>query len=584
MNRYGNRLGTRRSTDVKNGERRAQLSVNAGPDGEWVAGEYQLAAQAPRGGRAPYTGLWTIVGGGTGTFDDDEAENAVFAADDDTDVITLRWTVTDAAGAVASDTVRICPPLVTSAGADDDGTVGEPFSLLGSATGGVPPYVYAWVKTSGDGNAVILDASDATTTVTCDEADDYVMTLTATDARGVGDSDSMTLTIEEEVVGDPFVLYPAFDRSVVPWHTGAGAWGAQCALQEPTLPTITRSVSVDNINDFNTEAAVAGTQITVTASLSGVAGINANDVRVIINDGVKVEILEPSNIARLHVRGQVAGQHNTGMFGLFKTSGTCTDIVLEGLDSDGDSTFFGAGWQHRCFHMGDHLGGIATRVACLYLRCIAGGYVWLGAARHVLIAACNWYGGGMTRDDAGYVEGWTFRAHEGPITIVDSIFASTRYHQIRPAAQDDTGDELLYCGRSKLIALAEGKAVWAWNNLGLSEGVGEGFILEDSEIYSYADAGCPSSYEISVTDCAYSRVRNNDFFGGGTAVYSQAILNSAAGDGGGDPGDHDWTVGNTFTALGALPAWGSTGDPTAIARPGGGSWIAGEDVCPGYEE
>lgn len=383
---------------------------------------------------------------------------------------------------------------------------------------------------------------------------------------------------------DPFTLYPDFDRNEVPWHTAAGGWGDQCALQEPALPTTTRSVSVATNGAFNTESAVPGTQITVTASISGVCGITADDVRVIINNGCKVEILEPSGVSRLHVRGQTAGQHNTGMFGLLKTSGVCTDIVIEGLDSDGSSSFFGAGWENRCFFMGDHLGGVAERVAILYTRAIAGGWVWLGAAKHVLVAACNFYSGGMTRSDAGYVEGWTMRWHEGPVTIVDSQLWSTRYHQLRPAAQEGVTEELLFIGRSKLVATAEGKAVWAWNNLNLSDGIGEGFVLENSEVYSYAAPGCPSSYEISVTDCTYSRVRNNDFFGGGTAVYSQAILNSAAGAGGGDPGDHDWTVGNTFTALTVYPDWGATGDPRLIARPGGGDWIAGEDVCPGYEE
>lgn len=172
------------------------LSINAGPDVDFVGGEAQLAAPGALGGsKAPfeYTYEWVVLSGGTGTFDDETALDAIFTPDDDTVPSYLQLTVTDYYGGTATDTMWVIPPFEVSAGADDAVNTYQLMTLAGSATGGVPPYVYAWVKTVGAGTAEFVDAADPDTDVYFTEEDEYTLTLTVTDARGVSEGDDTVI-------------------------------------------------------------------------------------------------------------------------------------------------------------------------------------------------------------------------------------------------------------------------------------------------------------------------------------------------------------------------------------------------------
>jgi hypothetical protein len=108
--------------------------------------------------------------------------------------------------------------------------------------------------------------------------------------------------------------------------------------------------------------------------------------------------------------------------------------------------------------------------------------------------------------------------------------------------------------------------------------IGAGAIIEDSAVYSYFPAGCfYNAHDLRATHAQYSRVRNTRFFSGGpgAAPWTLAQLNSTSRLAG---GDHDWTVGNTFAPLTALPAWTGPGDPTLIPLPLPAS-LAGEGAC-----
>jgi len=76
------------------------LTSNAGEDAEEICSlSYTLHANQPDAGK---TGTWTIQSGGTGSFDDIHAYNAVFTADAK-NAYVLRWTVSDGSNTVFDD-------------------------------------------------------------------------------------------------------------------------------------------------------------------------------------------------------------------------------------------------------------------------------------------------------------------------------------------------------------------------------------------------------------------------------------------------------------------------------------------------
>ena len=328
---------------------------------------------------------------------------------------------------------------------------------------------------------------------------------------------------------------------------------------------------MNSLAEFNAAASTPGARITVATGWSGnsVATINANDTDVILPAGVSIGAVVMGNwprttpIARVRIRGPVPGTHSGGRMGQYRDFALVTDVVIDGIDLNGDSSFGGAETNTAFRAEG-------TRMAVLNSRVISAGPTWLGGAKHVVIANTNFYHGAASRAQAGFVEGWGIRNNAGPFTIIDSRVQGTRYHNIRLHSVGGTG-ELLYIARSTIVATAEGRTAWMWN---LSDpnnplGRGQGAVMEGNSVYTYAAASCGLGSNLSSDNVTWSRVANNRFFGAGIAVFSSVTAN-----GGG-------TAGNTFAPLVAFPAWAGPGDPRQVPLPNGMTVIAGEGQCPG---
>jgi hypothetical protein len=369
----------------------------------------------------------------------------------------------------------------------------------------------------------------------------------------------------------PYPLYDALDLSRVPWHNGAGAWGPQVQLQAPALPVTTRTVDVSSLQQFNRAASVSGTLINITRGWAGdtTATIDANDIDVVIPAGVAIGAVElgtwprDTALARIRIRGD-------GRMGQYRDHASVSDVTIDGIDLNGDSGFDGAETD-SAFRIA------STRVAVLNVRATASAYVWLGDARQAVIANSNLFHGAATRDAlGGDIGGWGIRNTGGPLTIVDSRIQGTRYNNLRtqPAGR---GGDLLYVARTTFVNTAEGgRVAWLWDNLGNSRANGQGAIIEDSAIYSYGPPGCASYTDLRAPNVTYSRIRRNRFFSGGSINWSQAVLDSMEKL---PAGDHDWSVGNTFERLAALPDWGGPGDPTQIPLPRRLSFSLGAGAC-----
>ena len=103
--------GTRLSGKLSGGDGAALpplVAPDAGTDsGVWASAAQTLNGSAATGGVAPITYLWTVQSGGTGTFDDATAIDAVFTATSPGAAVVLRLTATDAALQTAYDEVTI---------------------------------------------------------------------------------------------------------------------------------------------------------------------------------------------------------------------------------------------------------------------------------------------------------------------------------------------------------------------------------------------------------------------------------------------------------------------------------------------
>jgi hypothetical protein len=372
--------------------------------------------------------------------------------------------------------------------------------------------------------------------------------------------------------------FPGLNLGSIPWHNGSGAWGPQVLIEYPSLPVTMKTVNVSTPQEFRYAASDPGTEIVITTGWAGNLNvvINANDIDVVIPPNVAIGGVElgtwprQTPISRVRIRGPVPGTHSGGRMGQFRDFALASDIIIDGIDINGDSEF-GVGETNQAFRVS------GTRIAVINTRAIAGAYLWLGAAKHVIIANSNFYHGAATRSAMGISEGWGIRNTGGPITIIGSRVEGTRYHNIRVQSVGGTG-ELLYVSDSVLVAVHEGRTAWLWNNLSNGPWFGQGAIIENSQIFSFTAPNCVFGQQIDAGNVTYSRIMNNEFFGAGNAVFTQAYLDNNAGYGG-QPGDHDWSVGNEFNSLTALPSWTGPGDPRTIPLPGGVPFSSGESPC-----
>lgn len=386
---------------------------------------------------------------------------------------------------------------------------------------------------------------------------------------------------EPAIPASAYPWYPRFDLSSVPWHTAAGGWGPRFPLQAPAAPSTTRSVSVSSVDQFDAAAAVPGTRITINAGWAGntVATVNASDIDIVIPSGVSIGAIQfgvyprTTPISRVRIRGTTPGTRSGGRMGQYRDHELVSDVIIDGIDMNNDSGFPG-GETNAVFR------AYANRLAVVNVRAHAAGALWLGSARHVVIANSNMFHGAATRASVGYIEGWGLRNTGGPISIVDSRIQGTRYHNLRPQSVGNPG-ELFFATRSVFVAQAEGRTGWLWNNLGNGPWNGQGVMLVDNDIYAYQASTCILGPELSVENANWSRVANNRFYGAGAVAFDQGFLNREASRGVNGTAAHNWSEGNAFSTFSRTPAWGGPGDPREIPLPGGRSVISGEGQCPG---
>ncbi|GMU23395.1 MAG: hypothetical protein AMXMBFR13_34730 [Phycisphaerae bacterium] len=179
------------------------LFVTAGPDKIVSPGGRAQLEGAASGGATPYTYAWTSEPVQTPVPGLDDPTKAQPMASPTT-TMTYRLTVTDAAGKVGSDFVKVTVTTVITvkAGADRTISLGDSVQLSGSVTGGQPPYTVLWTPAEGLSatNIFIPVASPNVTTA---------YTLKVTDALDKYATDTVTVTVT-----NPFSISAGADRTI----------------------------------------------------------------------------------------------------------------------------------------------------------------------------------------------------------------------------------------------------------------------------------------------------------------------------------------------------------------------------------
>ena len=226
--------------------------ADAGSDTTIASGGSTTLQGAGSGGLPPYTYAWSPS---TGLSSPSIAQPAASP----TSTITYTLTVSDDLGQTDTDTVTVTvlPPVFAQAGSDKTVTPGDSTTLEGSASGGVPPYSYAWSPTAGlsDASAPQPVASPTSTTT---------YTLTVTDDYGQTDTDTVTVTVAAAVAaeagpdttiasGGSTILQGSASGGVSPysysWSPTAGLSDAS-APQPVASPTSTTTYTLTVTDDY----------------------------------------------------------------------------------------------------------------------------------------------------------------------------------------------------------------------------------------------------------------------------------------------------------------------------------------------
>lgn len=364
---------------------------------------------------------------------------------------------------------------------------------------------------------------------------------------------------------EPYAHYPALDLAAIPFHAGAGAWGAQRRIEAPALPVTTRSVTVHSAAELAAEGLVPGSEITVGTSFSELCILfgDITDVDVIVPEGITTGPIfigraVPGSVThRLRVRGETAGRHSGGRVGALSFFGdTITDVVIDGLDLNGEDNEGGAGLFY--------FAGYVERAAVVHVRGHAVGWVALGSGTDLVFAGNNFIADGRPRGVNGFEEGWGIRMQASPVVVFDSRIDGTRYHKVRVHSDPRSTRHYFWASENVFVDPNEGRILTTMHGAQMNGDPYEvwngGMWATHNTVYAEAGAaGCEDLVSFDPGVSPYGVLTDNTFYG---LITARTAEEEAA-----DGADIDRTTGNTYAAWQNPSAWDEPGDPNEIPLP-----------------
>jgi hypothetical protein len=356
---------------------------------------------------------------------------------------------------------------------------------------------------------------------------------------------------------DPYSLYPTLDLNTIPFHTAAGGWGAQSAVEEPSTPVTTTQTSVGTWAAFESACLTPGTEITVTASISGVGNPvsgSMTDIDIIVNPGVVINnpifgrFGQGDTITRVRMRGPTLGQYSGGQVHNARVFGLGTDIIFTGIGMTGG----GANKEVAL----ESAGGLAhNRWAVTYCRGMTGNSFFLGNVHNLVAAGNSIYSGADLTTVSPNDEAWNFRCTEGrgPVILYDNDMRNPRFHNVRYHPNNAALNQgYVWVASNLIVDLEEARIFWTGRASAGDSGNVLGSWFLNNTIYA-EDNDVIFTPDIEIEHCPYGRITGNVFYGDFDAgdIYTSTVADVVVSS-------------NTFNGSAAEPAWTRAGDPTGL--------------------
>lgn len=372
---------------------------------------------------------------------------------------------------------------------------------------------------------------------------------------------------------EPYEWYPALCLDDIPFHTGAGAWGSQLAIETPAAPTTTRNVSVSTCGGLQTEAATNGSRITITGNF-GDCGVNFSltDIDIVINSGVRIGSLVLGEngsgvLTRVRVRGPTVGTYSGGSAAALQWLGTsANDIIVDGIGVSGPGSYI--------FYPEDNTDRMAVVNICAY----SGNSFAFSSGQHVVWAGNNIANNFTGSGSGGYDSGarWGIRGDSASPQIVfhsrlQNVGANddVAYHRFRAAPWPPLGTQYIWFAQNTVIDSSEARGVYGGRvgGSGPTDRITAYWAI-DSTAYlraltSSGGAWTAQSWDLEHVE-NYARATGVTFYG------DVVLADQTTNESGTEAADADFTTGTSFNAWQSPPAWSApiygsnTCDPTAL--------------------
>lgn len=373
-------------------------------------------------------------------------------------------------------------------------------------------------------------------------------------------------------------------KALVPWDGGSGNYGAQHQYTPHTTPTTNRTVYVSNESEFETEAAVSGSQIIFDANIaeSVVLNVGSGNLNIIIPQEFGVGAIQ-LNAAYDNIRigGPTSCSHSGGKMNTFWGAGG--NITLDGIDIVGYKSDGGDEVYRQCVRFDNATGSLA--IVHVRMLCPLAG-VNFGDNSELFCQNSNIMAGAANDSLTPGAGQWALRWESGPVYSINCDWRNDHYATMRLATITGVSLEYFFSTQSTFVNYAEYRTFWIWHDANSNgDGPGDGFVSNTDVFAGFSDGiSCDAGGPMLDTDntgggadVTYSRVSNATAYSAGTptTVVSQSSFNTQDAR----SSDGDWTSGNTFPTWSADLAWDSDpGDPTLLTMPNGTTFSLGNDI------
>jgi hypothetical protein len=364
--------------------------------------------------------------------------------------------------------------------------------------------------------------------------------------------------------GDSFTWYTGLNKANIPFHAGAGEYGAQRTIQEPSAPQGPfTDVTASSAAELATHIYTPGRRITLTGNIaaSGFSASNISDVDIIVPPGIlwNSPVLggASSTLTRVRIRGSTVGSHSGGQVHQLWIFGTGTDLIIDGIDSSGTSDFF-------CMNLGP-AGGF-QRTAVVNCRFMAGGFAIGSTHSDLVVAGCSMLTGNdltFTEDEAYGIRCY-FETNDTVVIFNNDIRSNpsrTVSSHARFRCHPDAGLGYVWIDSNIFVERVENWICWVDAAAGGGSGDAAAVWFTNNQVISTGTgtSGSQDTPRLMGGDTNFAYVENNDFFSdnftSNSSIGLTGITNGSSA-----------RSGNTYSGLSSDPSWlaGTPGDPSSI--------------------